>query len=125
MKPGDIVEVFGYPGNDYWSNNCVDLAIVVKCPPTDRELSEKLEQYLATHSGFDVCDHALCYEFGSRQDEYEVLPLAYGEIDHSPTIATLRPSMPVSARMRNRLQKVYQQYMDKMDENKKQEGNGK
>lgn len=125
FKPGDIVEVFGYTGNDYWSNNCVDLAIVVKCPPTDSELSEKLEQYLATHIGFDVCDHALCYEFGSRQDEYEVLPLAYGEIDHSPTIATLRPSMPVSTRMRNRLQKVYQQYMDKMDENKKQEGNGK
>ena len=125
FKPGDIVEVLGYPGNFYWSSNKVDLAIVVKCPPTDSELSEKLEQYLATHSGFDVCDHALCYEFGSRQDEYEVLPLAYGEIDHSPTIATLRPSMPVSTRMRNRLQKVYQQYMDKMDENKKQEGNGK
>ena len=32
FKPGDIVEVFGYPGNDYWSNDCVDLAIVVKCP---------------------------------------------------------------------------------------------
>jgi hypothetical protein len=97
----------------------------VKCPPTDSELSEKLGQYLATHSGFDVCDHALCYEFGYREDEYEVLSLACETIDHSPTIATLRPSIPVSTRMRNRLQKVYQQYMDKMDENKKQEEYGK
>ena len=124
FKPGDIVEVFGYPGNDYWSNNWVDLAIVVKCPPTVSEMSEKLQQYRATHSGFDLCDHALCYEFGSRQDEYEVLPLAYGGIDHSPTIATLSPSIPVSTRMRNRMQKVYQQYMDKMDGIKKQEENG-
>ena len=125
FKPGDIVEVLGYPGNFYWSSNRVDLAIVVKCPPTVSEMSEKLQQYRATHSGFDLCDHALSIEFGSREDEYEVLSLACEEIDLSPTIATLRPSMPVSTRMRNRLQKVYQQYMDKMDENKKQEGNGK
>ena len=125
FKPGDIVEVLGYPGNFYWSSNRVDLAIVVKCPPTVSEMSEKLQQYRATHSGFDLCDHALSIEFGSREDEYEVLSLACEEIDLSPTISTLRPSMPVSTRMRNRLQKVYQQYMDKMDENKKQEGNGK
>ena len=125
FKPGDIVEVLGYRGNFYWSSNRVDLAIVVKCPPTDSELSEKLQQYRATHSGFDVCDHALSIEFDSREDEYEVLSLACEGIDHSPTIATLSPSIPVSTRMRNRLQKVYQQYMDKMDENKNQEGNGK
>ena len=125
FKPGDIVEVLGYPGNFYWSSNRVDLAIVVKCPPTVSEMSEKLQHYRATHSGFDLCDHALSIEFGSREDEYEVLSLACEEIDHSPTIATLRPSMPVSTRMRNRLQKVYQQYMHKMEKNKKQEGNGK
>lgn len=121
FKSGDIVEVFGYPGNFNWNNNEANLAIVVKCPPTVSEMSEKLQHYRATHSGFDVCDHALCYEFGSREDEYEVLSLACKEIDYSPTIATLRPSIPVSTRMRNRLQKVYQQYMDKKDRNKKQE----
>lgn len=118
FKPGDIVEVFGYPGNDYWSNNEVNLAIVVKCPPTVSEVAEKIQQYCATHSGYDVSDHALCYEFGYREDEYEVLSLACEGIDHSPTIATLRPSMPVSTRMRNRLRQVYHKYMDKMDGNK-------
>ena len=125
FKPGDIVEVFGYPGNFNWSNNEVNLAIVVKCPPTVSEVAEKLQQYLATHNGFDICDHALCCEFGYREDEYEVLSLACETIDHSPTIATLHPSMPVSTRMRNRLQNVYQQYMDITDGIKKPVGNGK
>ena len=112
FKPGDIVEVFGYSGNDYWSNEEVNLAIVVKCPPTVSEMSQKLQEYRATHSGFDLCDHAISSEFGHREDTYEVLSLACENIDHAPTIATFRPSLPVSTRMRNRLQKMYEQYME-------------
>ena len=112
FKPGDIVEVFGYPGNNYWSNEVVDLAIVVKCPPTVSEISRKLQEYRATHSGHELCDFSICCEFGHREDTYEVLSLACENIDHSPTIATLHPSLPVSTRMRNRLLKMYQQYME-------------
>ena len=34
FKPGDIVEIFGYSGNHYWTEDEVNLAIIVKTPPT-------------------------------------------------------------------------------------------
>ncbi len=42
FKPGDIVEVMGYPGNHYWGNNSINLAIVVKAPPIVDETRNRL-----------------------------------------------------------------------------------
>ena len=111
FKPGDIVEVFGYPGNDYWSDNVVCLAIVVKVPPTKEEMSRKLENYLSTHSDYDVSDHSLGYLFGNHLDTSEVIPYDFGDIDYSPTIATMNPSLPISARRKNLLIDQYEKYL--------------
>ena len=111
FKPGDIVEVFGYPGNDFWSDNVVSLAIVVKVPPTKEEMSRKLENYLSTHTDYDVSDHSLGYLFGNHLDTYEVIPYDFGDIDYSPTIATMNPSLPISARRKNLLIDQYEKYL--------------
>jgi hypothetical protein len=50
FKPGDIVEILGCPGNFYWGNEAVDLAIVVKTPPTIAEVEKMRKHYLETHS---------------------------------------------------------------------------
>lgn len=111
FKPGDIVEVFGYPGNDYWSDNVVSLAIVVKTPPTVEEISKQMDEYLSTHSDYDVSDHSLGYEFGNYLDTYEVIPFDFGDIDHSPTIATMNPSLSISTRRKSRLIGQYEKYL--------------
>ncbi len=111
FKPGDIVEVFGYPGNNYWSDNVVHLAIVVKTPPSVEEISRKMEEYLSTHSDYDVSDHSLGYQFGSHLDTYEVIPYGFGDIDLSPTIATMNPSLPISTRRKNCLIDQYEKYL--------------
>ena len=111
FKPGDIVEVFGYPGNDYWSDNIVSLAIVVKTPPTVEEISKQMDEYLSSHSDYDVSDHSLGYRFGNHLDTYEVIPYDFGDIDHSPTIATMNPSLPVSTRRKNLLIDQYEKYL--------------
>ena len=111
FKPGDIVEVMGYPGNRYWGNDSVNLAIVVKTPPTVDEVAAMRKQYLATHSGFDICDHAMCHEFGNHLDTYEVLSFACDQIDHAPTISVFNTTKQVSAKRRNALQKMYDDYI--------------
>jgi hypothetical protein len=111
FKPGDIVEVMGYPGNRYWGNDSVNLAIVVKTPPTVDEVAVMRKQYLSTHSGFDICDHAMCYEFGYHLDTYEVLSFACDQIDHAPTISVFNTTKQVSAKRRNALQKMYDDYI--------------
>ena len=111
FKPGDIVEVMGYPGNHYWGNNCVNLAIIVNTPPTVDEVAAMRKQYLATHSGFDICDHAMCHEFGHYLDTYEVLSFACDQIDHAPTISVFNPMKEVSSRRRKALQKMYDEYI--------------
>ena len=71
------------------------------------------EQYLATHSGFDVCDHAMCYEFGHDLDTYEVLSFACeGIIDHAPTISVFNPTKEVSSRRRKALKEMYGKYIN-------------
>ena len=110
FKPGDIVEVFGCPDNHYWSDNEVNLAIVVKCPPTKDEVAKMLEQYVATHEGYNLCDHNLCHVMGHAEDTYQVLSFACEEIDHSTTIATFRPSLPVSPQRAKKLRNLYEQY---------------
>ena len=111
FKPGDIVEVMGYPGNRYWGNDSVNLAIVVKTPPTVDEVAVMRKQYLSTHSGFDICDHAMCYEFGYHLDTYEVLSFACDQIDHAPTISVFNTTKQVSSKRRNALQKMYDDYI--------------
>jgi hypothetical protein len=111
FKPGDIVEVMGYPGNHYWGNDSVNLAIVVKTPPTVDEVAVMRKQYLSTHSGFDICDHAMCYEFGYHLDTYEVLSFACDQIDHAPTISVFNTTKQVSSKRRNALQKLYDDYI--------------
>ena len=106
FKPGDIVEVFGFPGNEYWSDNEVNLAIVVECPPTKEKVKEQLERYTATHSGFDVSDHHLCSIFGHWQDTYAVLSESCDSIDHASTISLFKPSLTASSQRANKLRRM-------------------
>ena len=110
FKPGDIVEILGCPGNDYWENETVNLAIVVKTPPTIAEVEEMREQYFATHSGSDLCDHALSIEFGHSLDTYEVISFEYDGIDHAPTICVFEPTKQVSSRRKEALMEMYKKY---------------
>lgn len=110
FKSGDIVEIMGYPGNHYWSNDCVSLAIIVDVPPSIDEMSEMTKRYIETHSGFDICDHALCREFGHQMDTYKVLSLFGTEIDHAPTISVFRPKLHISKRKRSILLESYEKY---------------
>lgn len=110
FKPGDIVEVLGCPGNDYWGNETVDLAIVVKTPPTIAEVEQMRKRYFETHSGFDLCDHALSGVFDSSLDTYEVVPYALGKIDHAPTICVFEPTKHVTSRRVKVLMDLYEEY---------------
>ena len=111
FKPGDVVEVFGYPGNDYWNDDEVNLAIVVKTPPTIEEVTKMLDKYRAIHSGYDLTDHCLGYIFGHSLDVYMVLPYNYGGLDRSPTIATMKPSLPITTRRKKKLLDQYKKYL--------------
>ena len=84
FKAGDIVEVFGYPGNVYWDDDTVELAIVVR--------PSQFEDMACT-------------------DTYEVLSLSCDEIDHAPTIATFRPRLEVPQRIANKLTEMYKKHI--------------
>ena len=84
FQPGDIVEVFGYPGNAYWDDDTVELAIVVRPPQS---------------------------EDGICADIYEVLSLSCDEIDHAPTIATFSPRLDVPKRISNKLIELYKKHI--------------
>jgi hypothetical protein len=111
FKPGDIVEVFGFSGNRYWNNEEVNLAIVVKCPPTKKEVSDFLDEYLATHTGFDVCEHNLSAKFGYGEDVYLVLSEACDALDYAPTISLFSPSIKVSKQREKKLKLLYEKYL--------------
>ena len=111
FKPGDIVEILGCPENIYWSDDEINLAVIVKTPSSATEIYEQLEQYIATHSGFDTCEHALSTEFGSSLDTYEVLSPLCPSIDHAPTIFVFEPTKKISARRKNELQEIYERYL--------------
>jgi len=113
FKPGDIVEIFGYPGNGWWSEDEVNLAIIVKTPPTKAEVAEMFNTYKATHAGFDLCDHALSKTFGSHLDSYEVVSFAYDGIDHASTISVFEPTKQVSPKRKDALMKLYEKYKTK------------
>ena len=114
FKPGDIVEILGYPGNGYWSEDEVNLAIIVKTPPTKEDVAEMKKQYLATHSGFDVCDHALCRVFDYSMDTYEVISFACEEIDHASTISVFKPTKPVSSRRKKVLESLLYRHLNEI-----------
>ena len=114
FKQGDIVEIFGYPGNGYWSEDEVNLAIIVKTPPTKEDVAEMKKQYLATHSGFDVCDHALCRVFDYSMDTYEVISFACEEIDHASTISVFKPTKPVSSRRKKVLESLLYRHLNEI-----------
>lgn len=67
---------------------------------------------MASHSGFDICDHAMCHEFGHYLDTYEVLSFACDQIDHAPTISLFNPTKQVSPRRIKALQKMYDEYIN-------------
>ena len=60
----------------------------------------------------DICDQAMCYEFGHRLDTYEVLSFACDQIDHAPTISVFNPTKDVSSRRIKALQKMYDEYIN-------------
>jgi hypothetical protein len=117
FKPGDIVEVFGYHGNDYWGDDEVNLAIVVKTPPTMEEVKKMQDKYMATHTGYDLTDHSLGYRFDHSLDVYMVLPYNYGGLDRSPTIATMKPSLPITTRRKKNLLDQYEKYLAEAEKN--------
>ena len=94
-----------------WNNEEVNLAIVVKCPPTKKEVSDFLDEYLATHTGFDVCEHNLSAKFGYGEDVYLVLSEACDGIDYAPTISLFSPSIKVSKQREKKLKLLYEKYL--------------
>lgn len=117
FKPGDIVEILGCHGNDYWGNESVDLAIVVGTPETVEHVAERKKEYLATHDGFDVTDVGMAYEFDASHDTYEVIPYAgrayFDYPDHAPTICVFPPSRPVHPRRQKILRELFNSFSKK------------
>ena len=110
FKPGDIVEVIGCPGNVYWDNDRVTLAIVVGTPENVEQAAKRKEEFLAAHKGYDVTEVDLAYEFNAFDDRYEVIPYGCDFIDHSPTICVMNPTKPISSRRRKALLDLYEKY---------------
>ena len=127
FQPGDIIEVFCYDGNNYWSDGFVELAIVVDTPPTVEIISELSKRYLKNgrcltgDRGFD-----LGIQFNARYDAYTIVP-AYisantdeNPIDYCPTHCAMLPEIEkVSARMRNKLETMRATVMNNKEWQKK------
>lgn len=127
FQPGDIIEVFCYDGNNYWSDGFVELAIVVDTPPTVEIISELSKCYLKNgrcltgDRGFD-----LGIQFNARYDAYTIVP-AYisantdeNPIDYCPTHCAMLPEIEkVSARMRNKLETMRATVMNNKEWQKK------
>lgn len=116
FRPGDIVEIFGYPGNGYWSEDEVNLAIIAKTPPTVDEVAVMRQKYLETHSGFELCDHAQSTVFGRFLDTYEVLYGTEVHIDHASTISVFEPTKKVSKRRQEALRDLYRKYSNQCEQ---------
>ena len=94
FKPGDIVEILGYPGNSYWTPDEVNLGIIVKTPPTREEVT-----WMRHHTSNTT--------FGYHLDTYEVLSLVCDEIDHAPTISVFKLTLEVPKREKEALMRMY------------------
>lgn len=114
FKPGDLIEIFCYDGNDYWSDGYVELAIVIQTPPTVDEMAKRVDDYLKTSKDL-TGDRAydLGKRFYHRNDIYAVVA-AYepanpdvNPIDFCPTHCAMMPRMEmVSTRMRRKLERL-------------------
>jgi len=119
FKRGDIIEIFCYSGNNYWSDGYVELAIVVDSPPTEKEMAKRFEQYLSSEKshltgnrGFD-----LGIQFNAHDDAYTVIPAylpAHTDpahlLDHCPTHCALRPCFEISAKTRAKLERMLETF---------------
>ena len=119
FQPGDIIEILCHPGNHYWGDGSVELAIVIDTPPTLDEIAKQAEHYLKTDEhltgdrGFD-----LGVEFNVLDDAYAVVA-AYvsadteeNPIDFCPTHCAMMPRIEtVSTRMRNKLERLREKVM--------------
>ena len=104
------MEILGYEGNRYWSENEVNIAVILKTPPTKAEVAEMRKAYLDTHSGFETCDHHLSRIFGMHLDTYEVVSFACDDIDHAPTTSVFEPTKQVSSKRKKALMELYEKY---------------
>ena len=112
FQKGDIIEIFCHPGNRYWGDHYIELAIVVDTPPTVEEMTERINRHLADDTEFLTGDRG--FDVGTRfsawDDTYKVIP-AYlslhddigNLIDNCPTHCAFAPHQEVSTRMRNKL----------------------
>lgn len=111
FRPGDLIEIFCYDGNDYWSDGYVELAIVIQVPPTVEEMTKRADDYLKTSKDL-TGDRA--YDLGKRfyhRDDIYAVVAAYqsanpeaNPIDFCPTHCAMMPRMEmVSTRMRRKL----------------------
>ena len=127
FKPGDLIEIFCYDGNDYWSDGYVELAIVIQAPPTVEEMTKRANHYLNTSKdlrGDRV--HDLGDRFYHRDDIYAVVA-AHGSanpevnpIDFCPTHCAMMPRMEkVSTRMRRKLERLREMVMENEEWRKK------
>lgn len=119
FKQGDLIEVFCYSGNYYWSDGYVELAIVVGTPPTVEEIGAMAERHLKQSknltgdTGFD-----LGIKFNRMDDAYAVIPAYVNAkwegslIDHCPTHCAMAPGMNVSERMRKKLESLRMSQQD-------------
>lgn len=114
FKPGDLIEIFCYDGNDYWSDGYVELAIVIHTPPTVDEMTKRVDDYLKTSKDL-TGDRA--YDLGERfyhRDDIYAVVAAYepanpdvNPIDFCPTHCAMMPRMEmVSTRMRRKLERL-------------------
>ena len=111
FQPGDIVEFLGRIGKSYENQTCAHLAVVVKAPPTVEEVSKMRQQYLETHSGWDLCDHAMSRIFNHRMDTYGVLYRGCHSLTYVPTISVFRPIKEVSSERRKDYMTLYEEYL--------------
>ena len=119
FQPGDIIEILCHPGNHYWSDGSVELAIVIDTPPTINEIAKQTEHYLKTDKhltgdrGFD-----LGVKFNALNDAYAVVTgyvsadTEENPIDFCPTHCAMQARMEVvSTRMRNKLERLREKVM--------------
>lgn len=111
FQKGDIIEIFCHPGNSYWGDHYIELAIVVDTPPTVEEMTERIRQLLTSEKFRpEEKEFIIGTTFTYWDDTYKVIPayLSLNDdvgnlIDKCPTHCAFAPHQKVSARMRNKL----------------------
>lgn len=119
FQPGDIIEVFCYDGNHYWSAGHGELAVVLETPPSVEVISELSERYLKSGRnltgdfGFDLGTRInALYDAYTIVAAYESLNTEDNPIDYCPTHCAMRLTGEVSARMRNKLESLRAKVME-------------